>query len=411
MAPFHLAETLGSTGFYLIVFLIGLGFGIVLELAGFGDSRKLAAQFYFKELTVLKVMFTGIIVAMVLIFLSSAFGILDYDRVWVNPTYLWPGIIGGLIMGVGFILGGFCPGTAIVSMCTFKIDGLFFVVGAFCGIFVFGESVDKIGNLWISGDMGRFTLPEFLGWDTGLVVLAVVLMALGMFWGSEQLEQLFCTYKEKLPVVSARFKKTGVAVILLLALTAWWQGQPTIEDKWEQVPTAIKAQLQKREIHVSPLELLHAMKGRYMNCVLLDFRNESDYNIFHIIDFRRTALEQTTKPEFVKELKQLPENTAVILASNGEAIATKAWKNLVAQKIQNVYILEGGVNNWLAYFADAKLEPIKDKKAGRLRYHFESALGARHPWADPDFNHYRQRTFTARIKLQMGKPASGGGCG
>ena len=97
---------------YLVFGLIGFGFGFVLEISGFGNSKKLAAQFYFKDLTVLKVMFTAIVTAMVLLFLSVGLGILDFNLVWVNPTYLWPGIVGGLIMGVGFIVGGFCPGTS-----------------------------------------------------------------------------------------------------------------------------------------------------------------------------------------------------------------------------------------------------------------------------------------------------------
>ena len=118
-----------------------MGFGAVLEMSGFGDSRKLAAQFYFKEMTVLKVMFTGIIVACVLIFLSSSLGLLNYDRIWVNPTYLWPEIVGGLIMGVGFIIGGFCPGTSLVAAATLKLDGIFFVLGGLFGVWAFGESV------------------------------------------------------------------------------------------------------------------------------------------------------------------------------------------------------------------------------------------------------------------------------
>ena len=77
------------------------------------SPAKLAAQFYFKDMTVLKVMFTAIVVAMVLIFLTTGFGWLDFNLIWVNPTYLWPGIVGGLIMGVGFIVGGFCPGTSL----------------------------------------------------------------------------------------------------------------------------------------------------------------------------------------------------------------------------------------------------------------------------------------------------------
>ena len=119
--PLPLVDLLGQYGSYWIYLLIGVLFGATLETAGFGNSKKLAAQFYFKDLTVFKVMFTAIIVACALIFLSSALGLLDYNLVWVPPTYLWPGIVGGLIMGVGFIVGGFCPGTSLVAMATGKV--------------------------------------------------------------------------------------------------------------------------------------------------------------------------------------------------------------------------------------------------------------------------------------------------
>lgn len=107
MAPFDLVEVFGKSFGYIVPLLIGMGFGSVLEMSGFGDSRKMAAQFYFKDMTVLKVMFTAIVVAMLLIFFSAAVEILDFRNIWVNPTYLWPGIVGGLIMGAGFIIGGY----------------------------------------------------------------------------------------------------------------------------------------------------------------------------------------------------------------------------------------------------------------------------------------------------------------
>jgi len=138
MAPYDLASMAGTATYYLIFLLIGAGFGATLEMSGFGDSRKLAGQFYLGDMTVLKVMFTGIIVASTLVFLSSSLGLLEFDRVWVNPTYLWPGIVGGLIMGVGFILGGFCPGTSLVAASTLKIDGMVFVAGVFSGVLLFG---------------------------------------------------------------------------------------------------------------------------------------------------------------------------------------------------------------------------------------------------------------------------------
>ena len=101
---------------YVVFLVIGFAFGYVLEIAGFGNSRKLAAQFYFTEMTVLKVMFGAIITAMVLIFVSVGLGWLNYSQVYVNTTYLWPMLLGGLIMGVGFVIGGFCPGTSLVGI-------------------------------------------------------------------------------------------------------------------------------------------------------------------------------------------------------------------------------------------------------------------------------------------------------
>ena len=106
MAPFDIAA-LGRFGTVLLYVGIGFGFGFALERAGFGNSRKLAAQFYLHDMTVLKVMFTGIVVAMLLLFFASAFMLLDFDRVFVNPTYLWPGILGGLLLGMGFVIGGY----------------------------------------------------------------------------------------------------------------------------------------------------------------------------------------------------------------------------------------------------------------------------------------------------------------
>jgi len=107
MAPYDLTASLGAVGAIAVYLAIGFGFGFALERAGFGNSRKLAAQFYLHDMTVLKVMFTAIVVAMLLIFLASGLMLLDFERVFVNPTYLWSGILGGLILGMGFIIGGY----------------------------------------------------------------------------------------------------------------------------------------------------------------------------------------------------------------------------------------------------------------------------------------------------------------
>ena len=83
-----------------------------------GRPAGYKVQVFGTDMTVLKVMFGAIVTAMVLVFLTSGLGLLDFNLVYVNETYLWPGIVGGLIMGVGFIVGGFCPGTSLVAMAT-----------------------------------------------------------------------------------------------------------------------------------------------------------------------------------------------------------------------------------------------------------------------------------------------------
>src|SRR3990172_6359512 len=172
MAPYELSA--GTIGYALTFGAIGFGFGAALEMAGFGDTRKLSAQFYLRDMTVLKVMFTGIVVAASLVFLSSAVGLLDLSRVWVNPTYLWPGIVGGLIMGVGFVIGGFCPGTSVVATSTLKVDGMFFLGGVLIGVWAFGETVASFEPFFLSSYMGRFTLPDWLRLPGRGAVLLVV---------------------------------------------------------------------------------------------------------------------------------------------------------------------------------------------------------------------------------------------
>ena len=105
---------------FLVAFLLGLGFGFILEQAGFSSSRRLAGMFYGYDTTVLKVFFTAAIVAMIGLVFMQFFGWIDFDELFVNPTYLWSEIVGGVIMGTGFAIGGFCPGTSVAAIAIGK---------------------------------------------------------------------------------------------------------------------------------------------------------------------------------------------------------------------------------------------------------------------------------------------------
>ena len=87
--------------------VLGVAFGFFLERGGLGDPKKLTGLFYLEDFTMLKVMFAAIAVAAAGIGAFSALGILDLSALSVQPTYLWPMIVGGLVLGVGFTLGGY----------------------------------------------------------------------------------------------------------------------------------------------------------------------------------------------------------------------------------------------------------------------------------------------------------------
>jgi rhodanese-related sulfurtransferase len=411
MAPFDLAAGLGIEGSYLVYVAIGFAFGFVLESAGFGDARKLAAQFYFRELTVLKVMLTAIIVAMTLIFLSTALGLLDFDEVWVNPTYLWPGIVGGLIMGVGFIIGGYCPGTSLVSLATLKVDGLFFVLGVIAGVLAFGETVAYFDDFWNSSFMGRFTLPEMLGLDTGVVVFLIVLMALAMFWFFGQISGLiYAEHEDHSPL---KWRIAAALILLLVSGLLVFYQQPDPERKWAYLAEEYAPRLQDRSVYIDPAEMLNLMNDEYIELLIFDVRNESDWNQFHLVDAERVPLQEL--PAQRKRIQSLPENAVVVLVSNDEILSTRAWQQLMALAKPNAYILEGGINHWLNIYGVVDDEVNEHGAAslavpdGSLRHPFELALGARHAASRPDEHRAPQREYTPKVKL-LKKVARAGGC-
>lgn len=161
---------------------IGLAFGFWLERAGFGSSRKLSGIFYLRDFAVLQVMFTAIVTALIGLAALSAFGLVDVTQLHRMETVLVPQVVGGLLFGVGFVAGGWCPGTALVGLSSGKVDALVFLVGAGLGSLAFAAAWPWIGDLASSGSRGVVTLDETLGLGTGVVITLVVAAALAAFF-------------------------------------------------------------------------------------------------------------------------------------------------------------------------------------------------------------------------------------
>ena len=189
MAPLFEFGRFGDGTSLVIAVLLGIAFGWFLERGGMGNARKLAGQFYFTDLSVLKLMFSAILTAMLGLFWLSWAGLLDLSRVYVPETFVAPQLVGGLVFGVGFATGGLCPGTSCVAAATGRRDGFALIAGMLTGVFVFGEAFPALASFADSTARGAWTLPQALGLSYGTVVGIIVAVALGAFAGAEWLER------------------------------------------------------------------------------------------------------------------------------------------------------------------------------------------------------------------------------
>lgn len=191
MGPLSVISSLPEWVNLLIGFIIGIGFGFALEQAGFSSSRKLAGMFYGYDTTVLKVFFTAAIVALVGSQFLSFFGLLDLSLVYVNPYFIGASIVGGVIMGAGFVMGGFCPGTGISALSIGKIDAFVFLIGGLVGAFLFAETYPIVENFAIGGFKGPMKVDEWLGVSPGMFTFILIIAAVLLFWIAELAEKKF----------------------------------------------------------------------------------------------------------------------------------------------------------------------------------------------------------------------------
>lgn len=184
MFPLSSTLDLSSAATLALAVALGFGFGFALERAGFGSARKLTAVFYFYDMSVVKVMFTAIVTAMAGLFLLSAAGVLDLSELYVEPTSYPGAILGGLVFGVGFLVGGYCPGTSVAACATGRLDGFAFLLGMLGGVYVFAEAMPGV-DAWVRASaIGELTLPSLtgipMGWFVLLFIGILVVAGIGM---------------------------------------------------------------------------------------------------------------------------------------------------------------------------------------------------------------------------------------
>jgi uncharacterized protein len=189
MGPLFVNEIISeNTNLFLALSLVS-GLDLCSNRTDFHRAVRLAGMFYGYDTTVLKVFFTAAIVGALGLLFLSLFHQIDLNYIYINPTYMYSAIGGGVVMGIGFILGGYCPGTSFCAASIGKLDALAFIGGMFIGILIFSEGYPLWEDFYNAQFLGSPLLNNWLGMSRGLLTFLIILAALGMFWVGEWAEK------------------------------------------------------------------------------------------------------------------------------------------------------------------------------------------------------------------------------
>ncbi len=131
-------------------------------------------------------------------------------------------------------------------------------------------------------------------------------------------------------------------------------------------------ELQKQHFYMAPEDLAHMIIDKEPGFVVIDVRNKDDYQKYHIPGSINIPFDQILTSNTLKDLAQ---DNMLILASNGNTMASEAWLLLKENGFKDVYILSGGMNYWVAVFTNPKPPTGIYTDDEVFRYQFRHAAG------------------------------------
>jgi thiosulfate/3-mercaptopyruvate sulfurtransferase len=368
---FYGLGTLDSASAFFAALVIGIFFGLALERAGFGSSRRLAGIFYFRDMSVLKVMFTALLTAMLGLSICSALGWIDTaNQIYFMKTYYGTYVTAGILFGIGFVMSGWCPGTAAVGLASGKADAAVFFLGALIGSIGFNElfSMVKPFYKWVKstqqsfGEPGLAFVHNSLGLTQPAFAFLFTIVAVGCFWGSEALERKVAGKRVGGKYLSTPFLKALSIALIVTAGSLFLLPSPPARTAKPAAdlaalmkpPTAasekaLLAAVASAEDHVEPEDLAeHLLKGD-RGVIAVDVRPEAEFRTFHI----RGAL-NIQLPDLPAFAAQHRSAQQIVLYSNGMTHPAQARDSLARLGFNNLFILTDGLTG----FVERCLKPV-----------------------------------------------------
>lgn len=276
LVPFVISEEFSL----VIALLIGIAFGFVLEQAGFSSTKKLVGLFYGYDFTVLRVFFTAGVTAMAGVLLMGHYGLLDLNVIYINPTFLKSALLGGAIMGVGFIIGGFCPGTSVCALAVGKLDALAFIGGSLIGVLAFTEGYPLFENIYNANNLGQVKISTSLGLSDITFGFMLAAMAVGAFVATWYIENKVNGRKSQIePKIRNKYAYAVLTLFVVLGIVAFLPGKYDIINK--RIADAKRQQTCVFK-EISADKLANEIINNYYLLNIIDVRSPEEFEKFHL---------------------------------------------------------------------------------------------------------------------------------
>lgn len=360
-------DVIGNDLNFIVALIIGILFGAILEQAGFSTSKKLVGLFYGYDFTVLRVFFTAGVVAMIGIMAFEHYGLIDISLVYINPTFLWSAVIGGLIMGLGFVIGGFCPGTSVCAAGIGKIDAMIFVGGAFVGVLFFAEGYPMFEGLYKASNLGNPRFFETLGISQNVFAFFLTSTALLAFWFVSIIEnRVNGIQRDPIRFTPYYVGLASIGVIIALSAFIFPERKVALQRMVEDTELVKSYDLKTMTLD----EFAYRLMDPDNKLQVIDFRTAEEYQKFNL----PKSVLFTIDNLFEKE----PNKILTIRHKINVIVADDEWSErklaITAKELgyHNIRILEGGLSEFRKQILDFKQTEVPRNKQEADLYRFRS---------------------------------------
>lgn len=168
-------------GLVLLGLVMGVVFGLALEKSRVFEPGMIIGQMQLSNFIMLKVFLSATVFGLlILAVMNGVFGV----ALGPKETQVAANIIGGSLLGVGFVIAGACPGTNLAQIGSGYSDAWLVLAGGIVGTLFYGYTKAAVADKIIAiGKYGKLSLDKVIGLPFWLVAIAfAALLALALYW-------------------------------------------------------------------------------------------------------------------------------------------------------------------------------------------------------------------------------------